>query len=358
MKEIGSIFPLYDTDLEISISEVHPVCHEGKILYSLCREALFELAQKAEVNNRIVLLPAYTCDTVITPFKESGWKCVYYPVDLQLRINVQSATDIYNKHHPSFIIAHPFYGKDLNETEIAFLKSLHEQGCKIVVDLTQCIFSSQKLPFVDYYVGSYRKWFAIPDGGYLQPKDNANDFTSVLDEYDDFISLQQDSMYLRGLYFETNNEEIKSISRRLNKMAVEMTDRNISPHRMSAFSYALMQKEDFLQNQKQRFENYKFLVEKLKSVSSCHVLCPNLTEISTAPLYFTIYTDYRTSLQRELAKHHIYAPVIWPVVYEEVLIDDTVKYIYDKLLAIPIDQRYDEKDMEKIADIIKNFNHD
>ena len=56
-----------------------------------------------------------------------------------------------------------------------------------------------------------------------------------------------------------------------------------------------------------------------------------------------------------LSEQHIYAPVIWPVVYEEVLVNETVKYIYDHILAIPIDQRYDEGDMAKIVSIIKGY---
>ena len=45
----------------------------------------------------------------------------------------------------------------------------------------------------------------------------------------------------------------------------------------------------------------------------------------------------------------------WPVEDERVLIDEDVKYIYDHLLAIPCDQRYDEKDMQRAIDIINNF---
>ena len=59
------------------------------------------------------------------------------------------------------------------------------------------------------------------------------------------------------------------------------------------------------------------------------------------------------SLQTAPSAQHIYAPVIWPVSYDEVLINNTVKDIYNTILAIPIDQRYNQEDMDKIVRIIK-----
>jgi len=351
MKDIGSIFPLFDKDLLTSLCAADE--DVNRIHYSLCREALFDIAQHLDTGNKVVLLPAYTCDTVITPFMELGWTCVYYLVDLQLRIETQSVLDLYNQYHASLIVVHPYYGKDLNKAEIDLLDYLHGKGCKVAVDLTQCVFSSQRLSCVDYYVGSYRKWFAIPDGGYLELADQTEVFDALLEENTDFVSLQRDAMYLRGLYFQTDNEEVKSISRRLNKMAVEMTDYNIAPHKMSEISCALLAKEDKLENQKRRYSNYKYLLDQLEGIKDCRILCDNMDEVNSAPLYFMIYVNDRGDLQRDFAERHIYAPVIWPVVYDDVLIDDTVKYIYDHILAIPIDQRYDEHDMENIVETIK-----
>ena len=71
--------------------------------------------------------------------------------------------------------------------------------------------------------------------------------------------------------------------------------------------------------------------------------------------YFVIYVNNRAVLQRQLAQDAIYAPVIWPVEDERVLVDDEVRSIYEHLLAIPCDQRYDETDMQRVVEIINNF---
>ena len=86
--------------------------------------------------------------------------------------------------------------------------------------------------------------------------------------------------------------------------------------------------------------------------------CENIGEVTTAPLYFVIYVQDRNELQTSLAAEHIYAPVIWPVPNEEVLINETVKSIYETVLAIPVDQRYNEADMKKIIEIINKHYHD
>ena len=44
MKDIGSIFPLYDDDLEINIVDDKEQGGSDVILFSLCREALYVIA--------------------------------------------------------------------------------------------------------------------------------------------------------------------------------------------------------------------------------------------------------------------------------------------------------------------------
>jgi hypothetical protein len=352
--DIGSIFPLYDSDLKVLPENSGCYSTDGKILFSLCREALFAMACSLEKSEKMVLLPAYTCDTVITPFKELGWKCYYYNINLHLRIDTQSVLDLFDRFHPALIVVHPYYGKDLNEEEIELLDIIHKRGCRVAVDLTQCIFSTQRLLCVDYYLGSYRKWHAIPDGGYLEPRNGIIISDVDLQENEEYEILQRDAMYLRGLYFKIGNEELKSISRRINKKADGMVESNIVPHKISALSLNLLKNVDLKYNQQRRFSNYQYLLDNIQENDDCKVLCNNMAEVTTAPLYFMLDVENRSELQVKLAEHHIYAPVLWPVVYEEVLVNDSVKHLYEHLLAIPIDQRYDEKDMQKVVELINN----
>lgn len=358
MKDIGSIFPLYDDDLEINIVDNKEQAGSDTILFSLCREALYVIAESFPKEARKVLLPAYTCSTVVDPFVQAGWGCSYYSVDKSLRIDVNEIKSIYYKNHYSLILVHPYFGMDLNDKEIHLLNELRIDGCKVVVDLTQCIFSNKNYGFADYIVGSYRKWYEVPDGGFLKSKILDETFKAKFPENEEFVSLQTDSMYLRGLYFNTDNEFVKNISRRLNKLAVSMGRKPIEPHAMSAFSISLMNKIDKQKCQQQRFENYRFLFRNLRHCCHLQLACTDFKEVTTAPLYFVVYVQDRLALQISLAAEHIYAPVIWPIPNEDVVINETVQSIYDTVLAIPVDQRYNLTDMAKIVETINKHYHD
>ena len=353
-KEVGSIFPINSESINLAESGKAEFAG-NRIFYSLCREALYDIALSHNDSNKIVLIPAYTCKTVITPFKEAGWKCVFYSINKNLRIDVQNLTATSAKYQPTLIVVHPYFGMDLNTEEVLILNELNAKGITIVLDLTQCIFSTCSYPFVSYTVGSYRKWFPIPDGGFLDYNSNERTILQPEEENLEFSERELAAMYLRNQYFGNGEQLTKDISIRLSKAADHIAESNITPHKMSLIAYNMLIREDSETNQHRRFENYSFLFKNVHESKMVEKVCKNLHEVTTAPLYFTIFVQNRSTLQRLLAQDAIYAPVIWPVEDDAVLINEDVKYIYDHLLAIPCDQRYDEKDMQRAIDIINKY---
>lgn len=352
-KEIGSIFPL--SDGVINQAESEQLQYTGnRIHYSLCREALCDIAHTLEKTNKKVLIPAYTCQTVITPFKEAGWQCEYYSIKRNLRIDLRSLENTIKKHSPSLLVVHPYFGMDLNEEEITILNAIKEKGLEIVLDLTQCLFSTKQYHFASFVVASYRKWMPIPDGGYLL-NNTSEQIIQPKTENVEFTEREIAAMYLRGQYFGNGEQRTKAISIRLSKSADHIADCNITPHKMSQVAYNLLAKVNLDNNQKSRLSNYKYLFNNIKESKKVTKVCHNMADLTTAPLYFTIFVHDRPSLQRLLAQDSIYAPVIWPVEDERVLINEDIKYIYDHILAIPCDQRYDEDDMCRVVEIINNY---
>lgn len=353
-KEVGSIFPLFDETISQAKSE--QLQYTGnRIHYSLCREALCDIAHALDKTNKKVLIPAYTCQTVITPFEEAGWQCEYYSIKRNLRIDLRSLENTIAKHCPSLLVVHPYFGMDLNEEEIAAINSIKEKGVEIVLDLTQCLFSTKQYPFASFVVASYRKWMPIPDGGYLLNQTDSVKINQPERENEEFTDREIAAMYLRGQYFGNGEQRTKAISIRLSKLADHIADSNITPHKMSQVAYNLLVKENLDNNQKSRFANYSYLFINIKESEKVTKVCRDMTDVTTAPLYFTIYVQDRPSLQRLLAQDSIYAPIIWPVEDERVLINDVIKDIYDHVLAIPCDQRYDEDDMRRAVEIINNY---
>lgn len=352
-KDIGSIYDVSINELSKDFESSFLI--EKHFLFSLCREALFVIASSKDCNKK-VLLPAYTCDTVIAPFRQLGWECHYYAINKELRIDTESFIASFDNVLPSIVVAHPYYGMSFLQEEISTLKYANENGAEIVVDLTQSIFSEQKIDFVDYYVGSYRKWFPIPDGGFLCNNSDNKLEDNILPKEENtvFVSTQFSAMILRNMYFNTDNEQVKAVSRNLTKAADIYSEEKITPHLMSNVSKNIMQNEDVELDKKQRLINYKYLFENIKQTNNLSFVNKDLDSLQSAPLYFPIYVKNRNKLQKRLIDEHIYAPVLWPIEDNNVLINKDIEEIYNTILVIPIDQRYGIKDMERIVNVINN----
>ena len=53
--------------------------------------------------------------------------------------------------------------------------------------------------------------------------------------------------------------------------------------------------------------------------------------------------------------NRIYAPVVWPKADCCPEVDKDSEYVYEHILCIPIDQRYDVDDMERVVKVIKSI---
>ena len=332
MKEIGSIFPLYD---KCQRSGTHNNVLSGRKLFSFCRETIYLIAKKEMANGKKAMLPKYTCDTVIAPFQELGYDYHFFPVCNDLMIDIPKAKEIFSAHHPNLIVVHPYFGMDITKQEQDMLEEMHKSGCEIILDLTQCLFSTMRLPFIKYYVGSIRKWFAIPDGAFLETTDEMGIFGV---ENEEIVSLQTKAMKLRGEYFQTGDTNIKDESIRLSHEVESLMTRPITPHSMASVSKEILAFEDADIQQKIRTENYKRLYEGLKDVKDIELIA-DISRLTTAPLFFPFRVDDISAMQKKLAKKAIYARLIWEK--------------EDRILTITVDQRYDLSDMDRVVAAIK-----
>lgn len=360
--EIGSIFTLQDGDFapcdnpaDVRDFVLDDSENQGIVYHSLCRESLSVIAELCKDNTQTVLIPSYTCVTVIDPFVQKSWHCSYYEVTEDLSIDIPSLEQQVLAHKPALVIFHPYYGKDFTDKELNAVLWTKKQGCKVVVDLTQNIFSKQRLPEVDFYVGSYRKWMPVPDGAFMIYKKSEYNILDATVENEEFVSLQTDAMYLRGCYNQSQNQRLKEIAMRIARKGVACSYLPIRAHAMSVFSQNIITKDLLMNCAQKRKENYAFLFEKLKNnVKGFRLMRNSMDEINESPLYFPIYADDRSDLQAFLAKNKIYAPVIWPKP-EHIVCGKLVDDIYQHILAIPCDQRYCIGNMEYVVDVLNKY---
>ncbi len=302
---------------------------------SFCREAIYLIASHELSHGKKALLPKYTCDTVVAPFQQLGYDYQFYPVCLDLTIDIPKAKEIFSAHKPNIIVVHPYFGMDLTKQEQDMLEEMHESGCEIILDLTQCLFSTMRLPFIKYYVGSIRKWFAIPDGAFLETNEEMQMPTI---ENDEIVALQTKAMKLRGDYFLSADAKVKGESIRLSHEVESLMTRPITPHAMASSSKNLLALENSDIQQKIRIDNYTRLYEGLKDADNIELIA-DISRLTTAPLFFPFRVKNISEMQKKLAQQSIYARLIWE---EE-----------DRILTITVDQRYDLSDMDRVIAAIR-----
>lgn len=71
------------------------------------------------------------------------------------------------------------------------------------------------------------------------------------------------------------------------------------------------------------------------------------------PMVYPYYTTDK-SLRNHLITNKVFVATYWPNVLEWCSPEDTEYVLCNHILPLPIDQRYDEKDMDRIIELMKN----
>ena len=138
----------------------------------------------------------------------------------------------------------------------------------------------------------------------------------------------------------------------LYRKAEDILDRQNKIYAISPIS-ATVQSDlnvDDLANKRRR--NFNILRESLKGpIRPLFSLSENLA----VPLYFPILVEDRVALQKHLVQNSIYAPVVWPKDEQQPIQCEGAENAYCHLLCIPIDQRYDADDMNRIVAVVNAY---
>lgn len=314
--------------------------------------AIVDIEKKYEYNRKVCILPQYTCDTVIIPFIKHGWDVHFYPITNELKIDEISFIRLLEKVNPTVLLMHTYFGTD---TIVNVRKVIQEwrkdNGLIFIEDMTQSLANCSFCKEADYVVGSLRKWFAIPDGGFVAS--NTMSGISMKKEKKFFVEKKIEAQTLKYEYLNSKKTLEKNEFLQLNREAEEYLYENDSICEISSFARDILEYIDVENNFIKRRENANYLMKTLIGLKRISLV---LDVSDRAPLYFPIYVDERQKLQKILIDNNIFAPILWPIPSEvEENMDGDVKYVFEHLLAIPCDQRYSTEDMERIFRCIKEF---
>lgn len=322
--------------------------------------ALISLEREKPDVQRRCLMPAYMCDSVFLPFLHRGWELVFYSVDRDFETAGEELFRLAVERKPGLIFIHPYYGADTCAGLRGQLSALRGRGWLVMEDVTQSYYLEGAGKEADFVVGSLRKWYAVPDGGFVvSDLTLAEDVLESGEEYarERLVPLVHKWEYLREKERRTGGALTagwlprKAEYLRENRSLEKRLDGYRGVRRISGITAEILSGTDEEEARRRREENYRTLYE---SICGMKRFWPALSKgEAQAPLYLPIYVKEQDSLQRFLSAHGIYAPVLWPVgEANRDFLEGDEEYIFGHLLALPIDQRYGASEMEQIARIL------
>lgn len=326
--------------------------------YSSGRNAIRAICKTISSDQKTALLPEYTCGTIIDSFILEGFTVYFYCVNRNMMIDIASLQECINRYDPKVVFVQSYFGFNTLQNLRDNIEAIRNRGICIIEDITHSQYSLFEHISADFYVASLRKFFAIPDGGYLQTNQliqflqNKPTDKQIIDLYMSACNLKH--RYID--YLDTNIE--KAIFREKYKEYNSLLDENHGEiASMSDIAFSMINNVDLDAMGKIRRENYSYIYNKIANFSD--VIKPVFDSCITdncVPIYFPIYvydSEKRSALQEALAQHLIYCPIIWPMSKLIEKASSEADYIYKHILCIPIDQRYDIDDMQRIIDTLE-----
>lgn len=352
--EIGSYF-----------CEEYPICVnylediEDTIFLDSGRSAI-KLALKLVDNvKKRVMLPMYTCESVINPFLKEDFFISYYPINKDFTINLDDFEKLIKITKPHVVLLHSFFGFDSLENIKTIISELRNKGIIIIEDLTHNLFSVNDRTNADFYIGSIRKWCGLPDGGFLKINNTSfkNKINLNFKPNSNFVEMRLAAQTLKRKYVKSLNISYKNEYLSLFKKSEQLINRQQDIYGMSEYSRNRIMGIDFNKYNQIRRDNYNFLYQKLNNTNN--LILP-FSEIFTeeVPLYFPIFLhNNRDTFQQFMINNNIFLPIIWPkpTMLNGILLNKSVLSIYQEILCIPIDFRYNKNELERITYLLEKF---
>lgn len=285
-----------------------------------------------------VALPSWCCSCMIEPFVRLGLDIHFYTVCIG---DGGGVVCDYSSVSPCDITLAITYFGYRQQTAIGRPSGV------VIRDLTHALFSTPPTD-ADYCFGSLRKWAGFWTGGYAWKQGVWERGVEIPALDPSYLNLRKRAMEEKCQYLRGEREDKHYLN--LFEMAEEYLDQT---HIMSGCQRDIdlaRQLDDMWMKQKRR-ENAAVLLERLHE----YALFSKLAE-DDCPMFVPLVldTERRNGLRRYLIGQHIYCPIHWGLT-ELHQLTDAQRYLYDHVISIVCDQRYNTEDMERIVFHIRKY---
>jgi hypothetical protein len=301
---------------------------------------------------RVAYLPAYTCETVVAPYKKAGYTLLFYDVSPE---NLVPCFDRDLIPRISVLALCGYYGFSFYSRE--FVALCANAGVAVIQDVTHSVFSADGIePLADYNAGSLRKWMGIPSGGIavkrrgkfslplLPPEE-----THIRGRLDCFAEQERVLNQEPGASEERVEAFFWETELRLRRMFDVYESDPFSAELISRYPW-----EDLFQK---RRDNYHYVLSQAPFGSGVVPVFPELGE-GVCPSHLSLYSPDRDAAQKELENLGVKSTFYWPFHGECSLSDfPGASYVYDHIYSLPVDQRYSRDAMAILCDALRKLSN-
>jgi hypothetical protein len=315
-KPLGGFF-------ELELPKKGSLYHDSALALAngrVCFKVLLERVKPTKV-----FVPFYCCDKLVLPLEELKIPFEYYAINSNFDpIGIPLLAD-----SELFVFINYFGLK--NQTARKLSKLLGEQ---LVIDNTHAFF--EKSYGVTWAFNSARKFFGVPDGGFLySPQYLEDSFAPINPSVTDHLWLSFCGNHDEAFKCFQENEATQTSTRA----------------GMSDLTKRILYGVDFPDVIRARKRNFRRLSNAFRHINK---MSPTLFDLlpSVVPFCYPLLLDFPIE-KEELYENKIYIPTFW----SEILERDNPgfnfeKSLVDKLLPIPIDHRLEEKDIRRMVEFI------
>ena len=290
-----------------------------------------------------VWLPSYSCESMAQPFYDFGVNVKFYSLNYDFKKNKIVREDFEPSKNDVVLTMGYFGFYDDGNTEL--VKKCRDNRTIVIEDCTHSLLSSGDF-LADYRVSSLRKWFATASGGFVQKRDGTLDATlNACDK--SIVDMRITAMKEKTLYLESESDEsLKSSFLEKYRRVNQSFSQNYKDLAIDSWSELVLRKTDVEEIRRIRRKNAQILLDAICGASGVKSMFTTLGS-NDCPLFVPILCENRAELQKKLAENKIYCPAHWPK-YS----DKANSNLYDLELSLICDQRYGERDMERIIALL------
>lgn len=343
--ELGSEFDLDLSRLTDTTDTVFEYLKEFHTIYTDSGRSALRLLSGL-LSGEAILVPDYICGSVAEALP-GNCRMIYYPLDREFHMDMEKLEALICKDDVHFLYLMHYFGslqqRECIEQLAALKKKYH---LTVIEDTTHSLFTA-KMTVGDYGIASLRKWFPLPDGGVLYTAEEQ--LLPKRPGEKKAASRKMEAMILKKMYL-TEQFDCNTKYRELFVKEEEAFDHQTDIYEMSDIAYFLLSHYPVAPMCRRRKKNTAQLSEALHRLGYDIAISMQPSDVLLA---LPIYAVDRNYIRERLMEHNIFCAVHWPLKHS-VVYEDT-RWIGDHILSLPMDQRYQEEEIEYLLGCLEAY---